>query len=263
MLMGTDVPKWDLKKVSQFQLRQNNYEVAVIPVGAVEAHNRHLPEGMDVIHAEHVAQNSCRMAWEECESVICLPAVPFGVDSNLMSFPLTVHVSQKALDTYLYEIIRSVRHHGIRKVVIINGHGGNDFRPLVREVQYETDVYMFLCDWWKVGSDVFTEMFGEGDDHGGVFETSVALEICPELVDVEKAGAGQSPPFRFEALQKGWVSTSRDFSKLNDHCAISSTAKADADKGKEYISIVCDRVSRFLVELAQSEIDDSFPMKKK
>lgn len=259
--MEKEIPEWDLKRANLSGLRQHHYEVAVLPVGAVEAHNRHLPEGMDIMHSEYVAQTSCRKAWQECQSVICLPTVPFGVDSNLMAFPLTVHVSQRALDEYLTEIIHSLRKHGIRKVVIVNGHGGNEFKPLVRQIQYDTDVYVFVCDWWKVGSDVMDDLFGKADDHAGAMETSVAMEICPELVNAQNAGHGQVPPFRFEALQKGWITTSRDFSKLNDHCAVSGTASPDPEKGKRYLGLVCDRVSRFLVELAQSQIDDSFPMK--
>lgn len=260
--MKADIAAWDLKRANLACLREHKYEVAVLPVGAIEAHNHHLPEGIDVIHTEYVAQTSCRKAWELCRSVICLPAVPFGVDSNLLAFPLTIHVSQKTLDAYLTEIVQSLRQHGIRKVVIVNGHGGNEFRPLVRQLQYDTDVHVFVCNWWKVGADVVSKMFGKGDDHGGAFETSVALEICPQLLDVQKAGDGRVPPFRFEALQKGWVGTSRDFSKLNDHCAISSDVAPDVEKGRQYLSLVCDRISSFLVELAQSEIDASFPMQR-
>jgi creatinine amidohydrolase len=258
--MANDIPAWDLKSTNMSRLEQHDYEVAVLPVGAVEAHNRHLPEGMDVIHSEYVASESCKQAWAKCQSVICLPAVPFGVDPNLMAFPLTVHVSQKALDAYITEIIQSLRTHGIRKVVIVNGHGGNDFKPLTRQLQYDMDVHLFVCDWWKVGADVFESMFGKGDDHAGAFETSVAMEICPEMVDLEKAGPGKTPPFRFEALEKGWVSTSRDFSKLNDHCSVSSDFVPDAEKARKYLSLVSERISGFLVELAQSEMDDSFPM---
>ena len=185
--MSADIPEWDLKSTNLSRLQQRCYEVAVLPIGAVEAHNRHLPEGMDVIHSEYVAQTSCQLAWPKCESVICLSVVPFGVDPNLMTFPLTIHVSQTALDGYVTEIIHSLRKHGIRKVVLINGHGGNDFRPLVRQIQYDTDVHLFVCDWWKVGADVAEEMFGAGDDHAGAMETSVALEICPELVEIEKS----------------------------------------------------------------------------
>lgn len=258
--MDVNLFAWDLKRTSLSCLRQHQYEVAVLPVGAVEAHNWHLPEGMDVIHSEYVALTSCQKAWQKCQSVICLPPIPFGVDSNLMAFPLTVHVSQKTLDAFITEIILSLRKHGIRKIVIINGHGGNDFKPLVRQIQYESDIHLFVCDWWKVGSDIYDDLFGKGDDHAGTMETSVAMEICPEFVSPEKAGDGQVPPFRFEALQKGWITTSRDFSKLNDHCAVSSNAIPESQKGRQYLTLVCDRISQFLVELAQSTIDDTFPL---
>ncbi len=259
--MDANISGWDLKRATLSCLRQYRYEVAVLPVGAVEAHNLHLPEGMDVIHSEYVAQTSCEKAWRECQSVICLPAIPFGVDPNLMAFPLTVHVSQKALDVYLTETLQSLRKHGIRKAVILNGHGGNDFKPLVRQIQYDTDMHLFVCDWWKVGFDVFEELFGKGDDHAGAMETSVAMEICPEFIEPEKAGDGQIPPFRFEAIQNGWIMTSRDFSKLNDHCAVSSNVTPSPQKGRQYLTLVCSRISNFLVELAKSEIDDTFPFR--
>ncbi len=65
--------------------------------------------------------------------------------------------------------------------------------------------------------------------------------------------------FRFEALRKGGVRTSRDFAKLNDHCAAGDPAGASAEKGREILDIVCERISTFLVELAQSPIDELFP----
>ncbi len=261
--MDKSIPDWDLKRTNQSRLKQFVYEVAVLPVGAVEAHNLHLPEGIDAMHCEYVAQESCRRAWEKCQHVLCLPVVYYGVDSNLMAFPVTIHVSQAVLDAYLTEIIKSLRKHGIRKIVLVNGHGGNDFKPLVRQLQSEMDVFIFNCDWWKVGADQFEELFGKGDDHAGAMETSVALALCPELVEPEKAGHGQVPAYRFEALNRGWITTSRDFSKLNDHCAVSSTASADAEKGSRYLELVCHRLSRFLTELAQAAVDDAFPFIKK
>jgi creatinine amidohydrolase len=258
--MTKEMPAWDLKYTNLDRIRQHRYEVAVIPVGAVEAHNHHLPEGMDVIHTEYVARESCRMAWEQAQSIICLPAVPFGVDCNLLAFPLTIHVSQKTLDAYLTEIIQSLRKHGLRKIVILNGHGGNDFKPLARQIQYDLDVHVFVCDWWKVGKEVYDTLFGKGDDHGGAMETSAAMVICPECVELDKAGSGTVPPFRFEALRQGWIYTSRDFSKLNDHCSVSSNVAPDAQKGRQYLELVCGRISRFLVELAASPIDAAFPL---
>jgi len=250
---------WDLTATNLHTITKHQYEVAILPVGATEAHNRHLPEGQDVLLTTHVARRCCESAWDKCPSVVCLPTLPYGVDCNLMSFPLTIHVSQTAVDAIVRDIIRSLRRHEIRKVVLINGHGGNDFVPLIRQVQDDIDVHVFLCNWWQVGQDHYDDIFDKPDDHAGEFETSVALAICPELVDLAVAGEGRTRPYRFEALRQGWVHTSRDFARLNDHCGVGDPTHASAEKGRAYLDLVCGRISAFLVELAELPIDAHFP----
>ncbi len=87
------------------------------------------------------------------------------------------------------------------------------------------------------------------------------MALYPELVEPDIAGDGKVRPFGFEALQKDWVKTSRDFTRLNDHCAVGNPAGASAEKGRKYIDLVCERISRFLIELANSPIDEYFPHK--
>ncbi len=253
------IQDWDLSSTNLRRLAANHYEVAVLPIGATEAHNRHLPEGQDVLHATAVAKRCCAAAWERTQSVICLPTIPFGVDSNLLGFPLSIHVSQATLDAFIRDVVASLHHHEIRKIVIVNGHGGNDFTPLVREVQHALPVHLFVCDWWKVGLDKYAEIFEQPDDHAGEMETSVALALFSELVELEHAASGEAPPYRFEALRRGWVRTSRDFARLNDHCGVGDPSRATAEKGRRYLDLVCDRITAFLVELAKSPIDQRFP----
>ena len=253
------IHEWDLTETNLHRVSQRHYEVAVLPVAATEAHNRHLPEGNDLLQATHIARRCCQAAWERCPSIVCLPGIPYGVDCNLMSFPLTIHVSQAVLDAMVREIIVSLRRHGIRKVVILNGHGGNDFTSLIRQIQSDLDVHVFLCNWWQVGLDKYNEIFEAPDSHAGEFETSVALALYPELVEPGVAGDGQAPPFRFEALQKGWVRTSREFGRLNDHCGVGDPSRASADKGRRYLDLTCERLTAFLVDLATTPIDERFP----
>lgn len=253
------IEEWDLTATNLSRTSKRKYEVAVLPVGAVEPHNLHLPHGQDFLHATYIARECCRRAWERCESVVCLPALPFGVDCNLLDYPLAIHVSQASLDAMVRDIIESLRRHGIRKIVIINGHGGNDFTPLVRQIQCDMDVHVFVCDWWNVARDRYDEIFDTPDDHAGQFETSVALALHPDLVEQDVAGDGKVRPFRFEALEKGWMRTSRDFGRLNDHCAVGDPARATAEKGEKMLGIVCERIGGFLAELAEARIDESFP----
>ena len=262
MKLEKEVPmidEWDITATNLNRAAARHYEVAIIPTSAIEPHNRHLPYGQDFRHTTYVSRQVSELAWKRSQSIICLPTIPFGVDCNLLDFPLAIHVSQNILDALLKDIVHSLRRHGIRKILILNGHGGNDFGPFIRHTQSDLDVFLFLCNWWMVGMDRYSEIFENPDDHAGEMETSVALALFPELVEREAAGNGLARPFRFEALVRGWIRTSRDFSKLNDHCAVGDPDKSTAEKGKQYLDLICDRISSFLVELACTPIDDAFP----
>ncbi|NUN97154.1 MAG: creatininase family protein [Candidatus Omnitrophica bacterium] len=258
-LAPRQVLDWDLASTNLHRLSKRKYEVAVLPTGSTEPHNLHLPEGQDSLHTTEVARRSVSLAWKESESILLLPALPYGVDCNLLSFPLAIHVSQAALDAVIRDILGSLVHHGIQKVVVLNGHGGNDFVPLIRQVQCDLDVHVFLCNWWLVGADKYAEIFEKPDDHAGELETSVALALFPQLVEPGVARDGQARAYRFEALEKGWVRTSRNFARLNDHCATGDPSLASAEKGQKYLALVCERIAKFLVEVADSPLDETFP----
>lgn len=253
------IEEWDLAAVNLDRVKKQQYEVAVLPTSAVEPHNYHLPYGQDFFQAREVSRRCCKMAWEKCHAVLCLPGLPYGVDSNLFDFPLAMHVSQSTLDLMITDIVKSLNHHGIKKIVLLNSHGGNDFTPLIREIQGTSDSHLFSCNFWQVGMDQYDTIFDESDDHAGEMETSIAFSLHPNLVELEKAGDGKARAFKFEALQKGWVKTSRNFGRLNDHCATANPAKATVEKGEAYLDLVCGRISDFLVELAKSPIDQYFP----
>ncbi|MDK2973566.1 MAG: creatinine amidohydrolase [Candidatus Sumerlaeota bacterium] len=254
------IREWILAETNLRRIKQRQYEVAVLPIGATEAHNWHLPEGQDTAQADYVARRACELAWPQCHSVVCLPPIPYGVDANLMSFPLSMHVSQAVLDAMVRELLTSLKHHGIRKTVIVNSHGGNDFTALIRQVQPDLDIHVFLCNWWTVGKDRYAEFFGDPGDHAGELETAAGLALHPDLVEMEHAADGAPKPFRFEALEKGWVKTSRDFGRLNDHCGVGNPHAATAESGRAYFELVCERLAGFLVDIAKTPIDRQFPM---
>ncbi len=256
---GNMISDWELARTNLARLQSRHIEVAVLPIGATEPHNRHLPYGQDFLHTTEVGRRCVRDAWLATQKVILLPSIPYGVDCNLMDFPFAMHIRQSTLEALVDDLVRSLRHFGIRKIVILNGHGGNEFKGLIRQLQCDYDVHLFLINWWQVGSDQYDHIFDRPDDHAGELETSVAMYLYPQLVESEKAGSGASKKFRFEALNQGWVKTSRNFGKLNDHCAVGSPIMASAEKGETYLNLVCTRITRFLVELANSPIDETFP----
>ncbi len=99
------INEWTLSQSTQARLNKQMPHVAVLGAIAIEAHNYHLPEGQDFLHTEAILQRVAQMAWVKPRSVICLPTIPYGVDCNLMEFPLTIHVKQATLDLMLTEIV--------------------------------------------------------------------------------------------------------------------------------------------------------------
>src|SRR5439155_12476465 len=115
-------------------VREAPYQVAVLPWGATEAHNRHLPYGTDTVETERVAAESARLAWEAGARVVVLPAVPFGVNTGQLEIPLCINMNPATQAAVLRDVTESVARAGVAKLVILNGHGGNDFRLMIREL---------------------------------------------------------------------------------------------------------------------------------
>src|SRR5215216_5838469 len=155
------------------------FDVALLPWGATEAHNYHLPYGTDVIECDHVAAESARLAWEAGARVVVLPTVPYGVNTGQSDIPLTLNMNPSTQLAVLSDVAASLAQQGVPKLVLLNGHGGNDFRQMIRELQARTSVFLSAVNWWTVVDQ--KAHFAPGD-HAGDLETSVMMHLVPDLV---------------------------------------------------------------------------------
>ncbi len=105
-------------------VRDTPYEVVVLPWGATEAHNLHLPYATDTIETERIAALSAGLAWERGARVVVLPAVAFGVETGQRDIPFCLNVNPSTQLALVGDIARSLAAHSARKLVILNGHGG-------------------------------------------------------------------------------------------------------------------------------------------
>ena len=229
------------------------YEVLVLPWGATEAHNFHLPYGTDVYESEAIAAESARLAWDSGAKVAALPGIPFGVNTGQLDIPLTINMNPSTQMAILRDVVESLEVQGIPKLVVLNGHGGNDFKHMLREVQGATDVFIATLNWWTcVDTKPFFETPG---DHGGELETSLMMHLRPELVALEQAGSGATRPFRIRALRDGWVWTPREWRRATIDTGVGDPRAASAAKGAEYFRAVTEKIAGFLVELAQTPVE--------
>jgi creatinine amidohydrolase len=233
-------------------VRHTPYEVAVLPWGATEAHNKHLPYATDTIQAEAVAIEAARQAWESGARVIVLPGVPFGVNTGQLEVPLCLNMNPSTQTMVLRDLAEVLQRHGVRKLLILNGHGGNDFRQIIRELQPGFRLLLCQIHWFRcVDPAPFFESPG---DHAGELETSVMLNLTPELVGpVQDAGPGREKPFRVRGFREGWAWTPRRWDQATDDTGTGDPAHATADKGARYFDAVSRRLAEFLMDLAAAD----------
>ncbi len=238
-------------------VREMAYDVAVLPWGATEAHNYHLPYGTDNFECEHIAAEAARLAWDAGARVAVLPILPFGVQTGQLDIPFCLNLYPSTQAAVLGDLARSLEGQGVRKLVVLNGHGGNDFRSTIRELQPRVKIFLCVTSWYQVvdAGDYFDDL----GDHAGEMETSIMLHIAPALVrPLSEAGEGKERRFRIAAFREGWAWAPRQWAQVSTDTGIGDPGAASQQKGERYTSAVVERLSRFLVDLAAADPDDLY-----
>lgn len=238
-----------LKHTPYKQIRAGSFDLAVLPWGATEPHNYHLPYGADIIETEHIAAESARIAAERGAHIVVLPTVPFGVNTGQLDLPLTINMNPSTQMALLHDVASSLEHQGVTKLVILNGHGGNDFRQMIRELTTRHTIFLCAVNWYR--SVNLREYFDQPGDHADEMETSLLLHLVPDLVlPLSEAGEGKEHKMRIPAFREGWAWTPRDWTQVTEDTGTGNPRAATAEKGKRYFAAVTTKVGAFLAELA-------------
>jgi creatinine amidohydrolase len=258
------VRSWILAETNYGHVKQTQFDVAVLPFGATEPHNLHLPYATDTLEANAIGERICEAAHHRGAKVVLLPTIPYGTETNQSAFPLSLNLNPSTVGRVIADLVESIAGSGIRKIVLLNCHGGNDLKPILRELYGKSPAHLFLCNFYSVLADCYHEIFSAPDDHAGEMETSLALAYFPHLVakNVDgtlNADAGAKSKPRFEALERGWVSITRPWHLLTTNSGAGNPHAASAAKGEAFMERIVARLSTFLVELAAAPLDESFP----
>jgi creatinine amidohydrolase len=248
---------WILSECTWAEVKATRFEVAILPWGATEAHNTHLPYATDNIESDSVAARSAAIAWDRGARVLVLPCVPFGVNTGQRDLPFCINMMPSTQTAVIRDLLPSLENHGIRKLVILNGHGGNDFKQIIRELQPKTKVLLAQVNWWQVVPS--SDYFEHTGDHAGELETSVMLHLSPDLVrPLETAGPGKSRRHRIAGFRDGTAWTPRPWTQVTDDTGVGDPRLSTASKGERYFRAVTERLGGFLVDLAAADPSDLF-----
>lgn len=257
----TDAP-YVLAEQTHAFVRAHKWDVAVLPFGATEPHNFHMPYGTDNFEAETVGRRACKYAYDRGAKVLLLPTIPYGVNTNHFDIPgsVTLSFTPTTLLKILADLVDSLERKGIRKLVILNSHGGNEFKPLLRELHHRTKVFLCLCDWFRMIGDVKKQVLKDPTgDHADEMEASFGLAAFPHLMKMDQAGPGTMRQTKFDAVNQGWITISRPWHLLTEDTGAGDPSAATAEKGHKLIAAAEERLGTFLLELAKAPLDEKFP----
>jgi creatinine amidohydrolase len=238
-------------------LKKAKYDLALLPWGATEAHNYHLPYGTDILQAERIAEESARIAAARGARIIVLPPIPYGVNTLQLDIPLTINMNPSTQAAIVRDVVDSLEASGIPKLAILNSHGGNDFKFIIRELQPQRAVFLCALNWWQ--SVKAGEYFDEPGDHAGELETALMMHLVPELVlPLSEAGSGAAKKTTIAGFREGWAWHPRPWTRVTTDSGVGNPAAASPEKGKRYYAAMTEKVGAFLAELAATDRDSLY-----
>lgn len=239
-------------------LREQRFELAVLPWGATEAHNYHLPYGTDNIEADALAAAAAAYAWERGGRVVVLPTIPFGVNTGQSDIYLDMNLNPSTQLAILDDIAATLSRQGVPKLLVFNSHGGNNFKPLLRELGLRyPDLLICMTEWFRA---LDREALGVAPgDHADEVETSLLLHLRPDLVlPRESWGKGASRRFRIDALGESWAWTERRWSEATVDTGVGDPSAATAAKGQEIVGLLQEKMGQFFLDLCKADPGDFY-----
>lgn len=247
-----------LAESSWKEIEKQKIDLVILPWGATEAHNYHLPYATDNIQVDHIAAESARKAWDNDAKIMVLPTVPFGVNTGQTDIRLDINMHPSTQAAVLNDLIEVLDRQGIRKLLVLNGHGGNDFKMMLRElgVRYP-NMLLSACNWFKTLDK--SNYFDHQGDHADEMETSLMMYLAGDLVrPLSEAGNGYEKKSRVKAFHEPWAWMERKWSQVTDDTGIGDPSASSREKGERYFNDLTDTLADFYVELANVDPDDLY-----
>lgn len=237
--------------------------VVVVPVGSIEQHGMHLPLEVDTRIVEEIARQAARKASEKV-AVLVTPSLWLGCSNHHMNFPGTLSLNQDTFIKVVTELAASLIHHGFKKILFLNGHGGNTnpLKVAVNQIRDGTkgDVLAAMLDYWQLIKEEVADLRESepgGISHAGEFETSCMLYLDDKLVRKDKFSKFM-PKWGTPYFGLGWYLPQsvhlgfhiKDFSTAG---VIGDPTVATKEKGQRFIEIAAEKVNEFLIDFSRWE----------
>ncbi len=238
--------------------------VVILPTAAIEQHGRHLPLEVDTRLVEEVSRLAAERVADRVP-VLVAPAVYYGVSGYHMGFPGTMTLTMETFIAVVEELCDALIHHGFRRIIVLNGHGGNHdpIKIAARNVADRTGVAVATASYWNLAADDLAQFQEREVDsvpgHACGFETAMMLALRPEMVRTEAMLArtpdisSQGEYYTERLRRQPLVHLPQQAGVVSEHGWAGDPTRATTANGEKYLDLVVDRLSHFLEEFAEGE----------
>jgi len=254
---------WEKFTWQEIEEKLKIVDTAILPCGAIEQHGPHLPVDIDYFDAFYLAKKVA----EACSNPkpFVLPPIPYGVSYHHEDFKGTLSVTNDALSKFVYDIGMTLAKNGIKKIIVLNGHGDNAPTLSYAAQMINRDAEIFVCVETGETSDIdlYDLIETPNDIHAGEIETSTALAIRPDMVKMDKA-VNETLRFGSKYLNYtsdrgvAWYVRTR---RISESGVMGDPTKASAEKGKRMWEIMIAHLVKFVEEIKRSRLTDLYQKK--
>jgi creatinine amidohydrolase/Fe(II)-dependent formamide hydrolase-like protein len=242
------------------EARFQKTDIALLPVGSIEQHGPHLPLDTDAFDAEYLARRVATAC--SIPQPLVLPLIAYGVSYHHEDFAGTISIRNDTLSRLVYDIGMSAARNGIKKLVIINGHGGNSPALNYAAQMINRDCRIFVCVDTGETSDVDIDKIVEtpNDVHAGEVETSTSLAVRGHLVRMNLARKSV-PTFSSRYLDFtgkrsiAWYAYTR---KISASGVLGDPTRASAEKGEKIWQIMIAHLAALVEDLKGMTLEEIF-----
>ena len=184
--------------------------------------------------------------------------LPFGVNTGQKDIYLDMNMSPSTQMAVLKDVLTVLNHQGIQKFLILNSHGGNDFKTMLRELGLNfPKMLLSSCNWFQALDK--SQYFEEEGDHADEMETSIMMHIQPKLVlPLSEAGMGKENKIVIKAFREKWAWKERKWSQVTEDTGVGNPKKSSPEKGKKFFDDVTNKISELIQDICKTPLDELY-----
>lgn len=242
--------QWAELKAEEISALDKDKSIAIVPIASLEHHGPHLPTGVDIVLTTEIARRAALRADDTVNAVV-VPTVWSGLAEMHMSLGGTVTLDLDTFNAVLRAVCRSIVRQGFRKILLLNGHGGNiaALGALTNDIGAEHDIAIATTSYWVLAQESFAAILEDqtGIEHACEGESSMMLALQPQHVDKSRfaEAIGPTSPTSVEVAGPAVIRW-RSFAARSTHGAIGNPTRASAEKGEKLLDAAAVAIADLL-----------------